>query len=126
MAQKPAMSFRAAFTFLLLGSCGDPDAARREALAEAEERTGRIECAVDGAAVFEPVCTLERITGPEGLALTIRAPNGSFRRLLVTTDGRGVVAADGADPALVTPVAADRIEVAIAGDRYRLPARVKQ
>ena len=58
--------------------------------------------------------------------ITIRAPSGSFRRLLVTTDGRGVVAADGADPALVTPIAADRIQVAIAGDRYLLPATVKR
>jgi hypothetical protein len=125
MAQEPAMGFRAALTFLLLASCGDSDGKRRAALAEADESGGRIECAVDGATAFERVCTLERLTGPEGLTLTIRAPSGSFRRLLVTTDGRGVVAADGADPALVTPVSANRIEVAIAADRYRLPATVK-
>lgn len=122
MAQKRGMSARAVFVLPLLLSCEDPDAARRAAL----DGDDRVECAVGGALAFEPVCSVERMTGPEGLTLTIRAPSGSFRRLLVTTDGRGVIAADGADPALVTPIAADRIEVAIAGDRYRLPARVKR
>jgi hypothetical protein len=61
----------------------------------------------------------------DGLSLTVRAPNGGFRRLLVTKDGRGVIAADGAVPARVCPVSANRIEVAIAGDRYRLPATVR-
>jgi hypothetical protein len=126
MAQNRRMSPRAALALLLLSGCGDPDTARREALAEAEEDAGRVECAVDGAADFAPVCVLERVSGPDGLVLTLRAPSGSFRRLLVTTDGRGVAAADGADPAVVTPLAEDRIEVAIAGDRYRLPARVKK
>jgi hypothetical protein len=35
------------------------------------------------------------------------------------------VAADGADRAIVTIVADNQIEVALAGDRYRLPATVK-
>ena len=84
----------------------------------------RIECAIAGAETFEPVCAVERTTGPEGLILTIRAPNGGFRRLLVTRDGRGVVAADGAMAADVTPLGPDRIEVSIEDDRYRLPATV--
>ncbi|HEY0116883.1 MAG TPA: hypothetical protein VGB54_14305, partial [Allosphingosinicella sp.] len=41
-----------------------------------------------------------------------------------TRDGRGVVAADGAERAEVTIIADDMIEVAIAGDSFRLPARV--
>jgi hypothetical protein len=36
-----------------------------------------------------------------------------------------VVAADGADAALVKPIANNLIEVALAGDTYRLPATVK-
>ena len=107
---------------LLLAGCGDADADRRAALAGAE----RIECATDGAESFEPVCHVERLAGAEGLTLTMRSPNGGFRRLLVTSDGRGVVAADGADPAIVSVIAGNRIEVAIAGDRYRLPATVKK
>ena len=115
-----------AFAVLALYACGDPDAAREDAFAAAADQSGKVECATDGATRFERVCAVERSAEPEGLFLTVRAPSGSFRRLLVTTDGRGVVAADGADPAAVTLLGDNRIEVAIAGDRYRLPATVKQ
>ena len=108
----------------LPGACGDPDAGREEALAAAAEDSDRIECATEGAAAFERASTIERSEGSDGLILTLRSPSGGFRRLLVTKDGRGVVAADGADPALVSVIADDRIEVRIAADRYRLPARV--
>jgi hypothetical protein len=84
----------------------------------------RIYCAIGGEAL-ERVCTLERQAAAEGMLLIIRAPGGGFRRLRVTGDGRGVVAADGAEPALVTPLGADSIEVSIGGDRYRLPATVR-
>ena len=113
---------------LLLAACSDPNEATNEALAASEEKAaddGRVLCAPEGAESFERVCALERVKGPEGTTLTIRHPSGGFRRLLVTTDGRGVVAADGADPAIVTIVEDDQIEVSIAGDRYRLPATVK-
>ena len=126
MDQKQPMksAFAAAFTLLLLG-CGDRDAGREEALEGAQAESDRVECAVAGAEAFEPVCTVERVTGEDGLTLTIRAPDGSFRRLLVTNDGRGVVAADGASPARVSIVGENSIEVAVEGDRYRLPATVK-
>jgi hypothetical protein len=84
----------------------------------------RIECAVDGAERFERVCTVERSAGPDVL-LTIRSPSGSFRRLAATQDGRGVMAADGAEAANVRVLRKDLIEVSIGGDRYRLPARVR-
>jgi hypothetical protein len=113
-------------TALALCACGDPDGARKDAFAAAAEESGRIDCATEGAAGFERVCAVERSAGPDGLVLTVRSPSGSFRRLLVTNDGRGVIAADGADPATVTLLGDDRIEVAIAGDRYRLPATVKK
>jgi hypothetical protein len=112
---------------LLLAGCGsDPEAARERADASAAEAADKVECALAGSATFERTCTIERIAGPEGLTLTVRAPDGSFRRLLVTKDGRGVVAADGADAAKVSVLDKNRIEVALSGDRYRLPATVKQ
>ncbi len=113
---------------LLLSACGNPDAATERALAASEERAaddGRVECAVEGAGGFERVCTMERVKGADGTTLTVRHPSGGFRRVLVATDGRGVVAADGADPAMVSIVSDGLIEVALAGDRYRLPATVK-
>jgi hypothetical protein len=111
---------------LLLAGCGDPDAAREAAMAQAAEGADKVDCATDGATRFERICAVERSAGANGLILTVRSPSGSFRRLLVTRDGRGVIAADGADEARVALVGDGRIEVAIAGDRYRLPATVKK
>jgi hypothetical protein len=85
----------------------------------------RIECATAGAADFASVCTVERRQAAEGLILTVRRPDNGFHRLLVVNDGRGVIAADGAETAKVTLIGDGRIEVAIGGDRYRLPATVK-
>jgi len=96
----------------ILAACGGPPAARVEE---------RIDCAVDGAAAFERVCVVERTD----VLLTLRSPSGSFRRLVATQDGRGVMAADGAEPATVTIVGKGLIEVSIGSDRYRLPARVR-
>ena len=84
----------------------------------------RIGCA-HGGAPLSRVCTVDRMAGAGGLVLTVRHPDGAFRRLLVTKDGRGVIAADGAERAVVTIVAPDTIDVVIGGDRYRLPATVE-
>ena len=85
----------------------------------------RIECAPVGTAAFARDCTVERTQAAEGLILTVRRPDNGFHRVLVVSDGRGVIAADGAEAARVTLIGDGRIEVAIGGDRYRLPATVK-
>ncbi len=92
------------------------------AIAEAE---GKIECLTPGAQAFAYVCAIDRTQSQDGLYLTLRHPDGGFRRLLVTNDGRGVIAADGAEQAQVVPLADDLIEVSIAGAHYRLPATVR-
>lgn len=116
---------------LLLAGC---DAKVRDKVAEAkakahqekmQEAEGRIECAAPGEPVFAYACTIDRVQSQDGLFLTLRHPDGGFRRLLVTRDGRGVIAADGAERAVVTPLAPDLIEVALGGARYRLPATVR-
>ncbi len=84
----------------------------------------RIECLVGDMNGFEPVCSSESAGSAEGRVLILRFPSGGFRRLLVAPDGRGVVAADGAEPAHVTILPGNRIEVEIGGDRFRLPAVV--
>lgn len=112
---------------LLLAACGGaPD---NGDLAEAEARgsrdaaeDGRIECALEGAKLFDRTCTVEEISGQDGAVLVVGRANVGYRRLQITTDGRGVVSADGAEPAKVTIVGDGVIEVAIGGDRYRLPA----
>jgi len=88
------------------------------------EADGRIDCRIGTDAPFQRVCTVERNAGTDGMVLTVRKPDGGFRRLIATRDGRGVAAADGAEQAQVTIAGENLIDVTIAGDAYRLPARV--
>jgi hypothetical protein len=112
---------------LLLTACNRaPDNAE---LAEAEARgsreaanDGRIECALEGAKLFDRTCTVQEMSGAEGTVLVVGRDNVGYRRLQITTDGRGVVSADGAEPAKVSIAGDNMIEVAVGSDRYRLPA----
>lgn len=116
---------------LLLVACGQQPtvpSALSNAIENAQATAGgdeRIECAAASATAFARDCTVERTQAAEGLILTVRRPDNGFHRLLVVSDGRGVIAADGAEVAKVTLIGDGRIEVAIGGDRYRLPATVK-
>ena len=113
-----------------LSACSDrPADTRVLAKVEAEQSAeaaddGRIKCALAGADTLERTCTVERTREERGLVLTVRHPDGGFRRLLVTRDGRGVVAADGAETAKVAIVDPTEIEVALGDDVYRLPATI--
>lgn len=73
----------------------------------------RIACALDGATEFAASCTLER--SPAGA--TLHRPDGGFRRL-----DTGWRALDGADEAKAVTQPDGGIEIAIGGDRYRIPA----
>lgn len=115
--------------FLLLAGCDPTPDPNVLSNVEAEQRTaaddaGRIECTADAAAPFAADCTIERTTDGDETILTLRQPSGGFHRLRITRDGRGVVAADGSEAAKVTVIGDSRIEVAIGGARYRLPATV--
>lgn len=110
----------------LAAACGPADSGARQADGGAPPlpyaADDRIECRPAGVAAFERTCSVGRADGPQGRVLTIRKPDGGFRRLLVTDGGRGVAAADGAEPAHATLLADGRIEAEIGGDRFRLPA----
>ena len=95
------------------------------AITTAAAGTARVPCALHGTGAFEVSCSVERIVSGDGLVLVVHHPDGGFRRLLVTTDGRGVVTADGSETALVSVVNPGTIEVAVGDDRYRLPATVQ-
>ena len=110
----------------LVAACGPAASGNGADIAATAPEDDRIECQIRGADQFERFCTIDREQRPEGRILVLRKPDGGFRRLLVATDGRGVVAADGAEPAVVTLLPDDRIEVAIGGDRFRLPAQVRR
>ena len=111
---------------LPLASCGQepPGAAETAQRRDDAQAAMHIPCA-KGDAALAANCTIEQAAGPDGIVLTIRHPGGGFRRLRVTADGRGVVAADGAEQARVTVPGAGNIDVALGTERYRLPATVR-
>ena len=74
-----------------------------------------IACALDGVAEFAQVCLVER----NGSQVTVRRPDGGFRRFEIMTDG-GVNSLEGADPAIATALADGMVELKIGDDRYRL------
>jgi hypothetical protein len=116
-------SARLAFVLLpVLSGCGERDST---AQAAAEPDDNRIECRIANSPQFDRFCTIEYGESDAGGTLVVRKPDGGFRRLLVARDGRGVVAADGAEQAEVTIIDDDRIEVTIGGDTFRLPATVR-
>jgi hypothetical protein len=83
-----------------------------------------INCRLADAKGFEKICTVERMESGDGPVLVVRSPTGGFRRLLIVKDGRGVIAADGAEPVAVGPAGDGHIDVTIGGMVYRLPAKV--
>ena len=99
----------------------DPQAAAEEAREDAGGTT--IACA-QGQAEYAQDCWYERSDEDGKRLLVIHHPDGSFRRFEIVDDGRGLVAADGADAAQVT-VAGEVIEVSLADYRYLVPATVQ-
>ena len=121
----------AAGALLALAAC-DPGPVKtkaelaQDARAQAERDTaeGRIPCALGGGDAFTTRCTIDRAQTQDGLMLTIRHPDGGFRRFRLLADGRGLEAADGAERASVQISGRHQIEVATGGERYRLPAQI--
>ncbi|MCX8476196.1 MAG: hypothetical protein MT490_10405 [Sphingomonas sp.] len=124
---------QAAIFALFLSACGSspeqggesPISTSNQVLATTQPEAPKVDCAPAGTADLTPACTIDRTETAAGPILTLRHPDGAFHRLQITRDGRGVVAADGAEPAKVTPLGPDRIEVELGGARYRLPATVR-
>jgi hypothetical protein len=115
---RTAVSFAA---LVLLAACGR---AEEEKPVATVENDGRIDCRIGADSQFTRYCRIERTRGEDGTLLTVYKADGGFRRLKTTRDGRGVIAADGAETADVKIVGEDLIEVGIGGDSFRLPARV--
>ena len=81
-----------------------------------------IACALGGEEEFSSACRVERSLAGGTLYLIVRHPDGAFRRFEVLKDGRGLSAADGAEPAAIS-MAGEDLVVAVGLDRYRFPAR---
>lgn len=99
---------------LLLAACGRPPG-------DPEPDMRVIDCALGDAADFSASCKVEQA----GQVLVVHHPDGGFRRLQKVADGRGVIAADGVEPAHVAWIADGRLEVTVGHDRYRFPATMR-
>jgi hypothetical protein len=84
-----------------------------------------IACQPAGVSAYARECTAERSASADGTIVILRHPDGGFRRFLIASDGKGVAAADGAEPVEVRMSGDSEIEVIVGGDRYRLPATPK-
>ncbi len=108
---------------LLAGCGGEAPSARNQSTAAADAAPvddGKADCALAGAGEWARDCLVERA----GDRLTLRHPDGGFRRFRVLADGRGLEAADGAEAATLSILDDKRIEVVAGDDHYRLPARM--
>ncbi len=79
-----------------------------------------IACGADGAAKAVE-CRLDVALFKGGTRLTIRQPDGGFRR--IETDGTRWAAADGAEPLTIVGPVDGGFDVRIGGWQYRLPMK---
>lgn len=109
---------------LSLASCGGATSSGDNAMTAAQANgtvdDGKADCAIGINGAWAHDCPVER----DGDRLTIRHPDGGFRRFHVLADGRGLESADGSEQAQLQLVDGDRVEIRIGGDRYRLPVKV--
>lgn len=77
-------------------------------------------CALAGARTFTAQCTVERSQVDGRTILTVRHPDGGFRRLVALEGGKGYAAADGSEEAHLEANGAE-IEVTLGDDHYLLP-----
>lgn len=119
---------RAAFAvLLLLAACSaeSEDQTTNSAAAPAPGQPDRrIECRDSAAEPYARACSFETFDSGDGRLVTVRKPDGGFRRLRIRDDGRGIVAADGAEQASMANLRDGRILVTIGGDQFRLPGAV--
>ncbi|ANI76598.1 MULTISPECIES: hypothetical protein [Sphingobium] len=102
---------------LALAACDSQSAALPDATLG---RAAVAECAIGPRAEWTRNCLVEQ----SGKLLTVRHGDGGFRRFTILEDGRGLAAADGAEPANVAIVGKGQIEVSAGEERYRLPATI--
>jgi len=110
---------RAGLLCLALAACDRQSAGATDAKSSGQAIA---DCAIGSKQGWARTCRVEQA----GSILTFRHADGGFRRFTVLEDGRGLAAADGAEPATVTIVSKGQIEVSAGGDRYRLPAMIAE
>lgn len=106
---------------LALAACGQSAPGTVTAQETDQAVTKSIPCALDGAAEFKPVCTVEETTADKQIYWIVRHPDGGFRRFEMIDNGTRIATADGADEVEMTREGAEFI-VKAGQDRYRFPA----
>ena len=113
------MSMRISSAFILVLTISGCSAGAEQPQATAGAQ--RIECALGSAAEFADDCLVERSDVENTRIVTVRHPDGGFRRFEQVADGRGLIIIDGAEEATLN-FAGNVLEVTVATDRYRFPA----
>lgn len=90
---------------------------------QAEEGAEMVECALGEGSEFGPDCLVEREVVEGQQQLTVRHPDGGFRRFGLLDDGRGLVELDGADQ-MIRTLDEGTLEISIGSDRYRFAATI--
>lgn len=103
---------------LALAGCDQGEGAQSP-FANSEKRA-LADCAIGADAKWARNCVVEQ----DGELLTIRHPDGGFRRFHILGDRRGLASADGAEPAKIAVISDAVIEVSAGEDHYRLPATI--
>ena len=88
---------------------------------QAEITDSRVACAVGGAKVFTPVCTLDALHEANKEIWVVHHPDGGFRRFQILDNGKIIATADGAFEVQAARVGSE-LEVKVGDDRYRFPA----
>ena len=83
-----------------------------------------IECALGEGSEFGPDCLVERSQVDGATVLTVRHPDGGFRRFEQLKDGTGIAELDGADIA-TRALEGDTLLVTVGEDRYRFKVAVR-
>jgi hypothetical protein len=119
MALRPAILGGA----LLLGACSSGGGADQNAQAPdaAASNAQSVPCALAGSRSFTANCAAEKVTSGARTIVTVRHPNGGFRRLVELEGGRRFAAADGSDEVHIERNGAE-IEVTLGDDHYLFPA----
>ena len=105
---------------LALAGCDQGEGAQSPFANSASEKRALADCAIGADAKWARNCVVEQ----DGELLTIRHPDGGFRRFHILGDRRGLASADGVEPAKIAVVSDAIIEVSAGEDHYRLPATI--
>ncbi|WP_324827258.1 hypothetical protein [Qipengyuania zhejiangensis] len=103
---------------LLLIGCGD----QPKSPPISDQGGEPVECALDGAAEFAPVCTLTQISSVSGPVWVVQHPDGGFRRFVLADTASGFASADGSARARSETMEGQSV-TAVENDRYRWPDR---